>query len=255
MSRIIISKNEEEVRNKYKSGISWTPFILIFVGIILLLQQIGSFSFDNWWAGFILIPAFSSFAAAIEIWRRSGRFSFAVWSTFYGGLFPLLVALIFLFNLSWGDHWPLFIILGGFGMFISGFHRPQNVVMPGALTSHRPWPIFIGLSALLLGLVFLGFNLELLPRFSFFGNYNWWGIFILIPALGGLVSALSLIARRQSTYWVVINLGAAAIIGLAGIIAFFKLDWGMMNNAFAIVLITAGIILLLNFSSGDLQDR
>jgi len=37
-------------------------------------------------------------------------------ATTWGGAFPLLVALIFLFNMDWGRVWPLFLILAGVGI-------------------------------------------------------------------------------------------------------------------------------------------
>ena len=36
-----------------------------------------------------------------------------------GGLAPLLVAIIFLFDLDWGRVWPPFLILGGIAMLLS----------------------------------------------------------------------------------------------------------------------------------------
>ena len=34
----------------------------------------------------------SAFCTAIGLWQRDKRFHFGVWSSFYGGIFPLLVA-------------------------------------------------------------------------------------------------------------------------------------------------------------------
>ena len=55
------------------SGSLWFPIMLIVVGFIFLIQEIGDFRFDNWWAIFILIPAFSAFGSAYAIWNRTGR--------------------------------------------------------------------------------------------------------------------------------------------------------------------------------------
>jgi hypothetical protein len=251
------NQSGDSKKPKRSSDSIWFPIILIVLGFIFLAQQIGDFSFDNWWALFILIPTFSAFGSAFRIWQRSGRFSFAVWSTFYGGLFPLLVALIFLFNLDWGDYWPLFIILGGFGMLISGlpFRRPEDEKTPRALLCHRPWGIFIGLAGTLLGATFLAFNLELIQTFPFIDFENWWGLYILIAALGGLITAILLLTGGHSILLVVINLAASAIIALTGIVAIYNLDWNLINIAFPILLILAGIWLIIGFGKRKDQDQ
>jgi hypothetical protein len=249
------NESMEPRKSKRGSGSIWFPIVLIVLGFIFLVQQVGDFKLDNWWALFILIPAFSAFGTAYGIWRRAGRFSFAVWSTFYGGLFPLLVALIFLFNLDWGDYWPLFIILAGLGMMIGGlpFKRPEDETTPTALLCHRPWMIFFGLSATLLGLTFLGFNLDTIQSFPYINAENWWGIFIMIPALGGLITAFLLIMGRHSVLLAVINLAASALIAFTGIVALYSLDWNLINMAAPVILILAGIGLIIGF--GDRKGR
>ena len=231
----------------------WFGVVLIVLGFIFLAQQFGNFNFENWWALFILMPALSAFGSAYGIWRKAGRINFAVWSTFYGGLFPLLVALIFLFDLEWGDYWPLFVILPGFGMLISGlpFKRPEDDKVPTALLSHRPWLVFIGLSATLLGFVFLRMNLGY-DTFPYLDTKNWWGVFILIPAVGGLVAAVLLAIGRHSLVLVLVNLALAAVVALAGFVALLGLDWNLMNMAAPIVLILVGIGLIVGF--GDKKD-
>jgi hypothetical protein len=233
-------------RSDRSSRSIWLPIILIAVGVLFLLQRVGNFSFDNWWALFILIPALSAFGSAAEIWRRSGRFTFAVWSAFYGGLFPLLVALMFLFNLDWSDYWPLFIILGGFGVLVSGLPRHlEDAEIPRAFIAHRPWAIFLGLAAALLGITFLAFNLDLIQTFPFFAFENWWGIFIIIAALGGLVTALILVFRGRF-FLALINLGAAAIIFFTGIVALYNLDWNLLSAAGPLLLILIGLGLIIS---------
>jgi len=229
-------------------------FILILLGIILLAQRIGGFSFENWWALFILIPAFSAIGTAIGLWQKDGRFHFGVWSTFYGGLFPLLVAVMFLFNLDWGTYWPLFVILGGFGMFLSGFpfSRPEDVKVPDMLLRHRPWPLFIGLGALLLGSAFLGQNMGWLNIAAIVPFENWWGIPILIASLGGFGTALMLYLKGHPNFMVMINLAAGAAAGLPAVIAILNLDWRYMNFITPIILILAGLGLL--FGLGRRKD-
>ncbi len=249
----------EEMQNtqseESKTEFPWFGLVLILLGFIFLAQQFGDFSFHNWWALFILIPAFSAFGSAYGIWRKAGRFNVAVWSTFYGGLFPLAVALIFLFDLDWGDYWPIFVILGGFGMLVSGlpFPRPEDDEAPEALLSHRPWGIFFGLSAVLLGLRFLGFEFGIIENLPFVDVQNWWGVYILIPAFGGLVTALLLLMGSHSVVLVMINLALAAVIAWTGIVALLGLDWGLINMSFPIILILVGLGLMFGF--GKKQDQ
>lgn len=226
----------------------WIGIVLILLGFLFLAQQFGNFSFENWWALFILIPVFSAFGSAFGIWRKVGRFNFAVWSTFYGGLFPLLVALMFLFDLDWGDYWPLFVILGGIGMFVSGFpfKRPEDDKTPAAVLCHRPWMVFIGLSATLFGFIFLRMNLAY-DSFPYLDFENWWGLFILIPALGGLVTAVLLLIGRHSVVLILINLALAAVITLTGMIAVLGLDWSLMNLTTPMILILVGLGLIFGF--------
>jgi hypothetical protein len=237
------------LKSRPSSGSIWFPVALMIIGFIFLAQQIGNFEFNNWWAFFILIPAFSSFGTAYGIWQRTRRFTFGVWSTFYGGLFPLLVALMFLFNLDWGRYWPLFVILPGVGMMISGLpiKRQEDTKIPAALLCHRPWVFFIGLSATLLGLTFLGMNLDRLETIRYLKTENWWGIFILIPALGGLITAFRLLVGGHSVILTVINLAGAVVIGLTGIVALLNLDWNLLNLVTPIILILAGLGLIVGF--------
>jgi len=243
-----------EVREKPKKrdpGSAWFGIALIFLGIIFFAQQFGNFKFYNWWAVFILIPAFSAFGGAFRMWQKSGKFHIGVWSTLYGGLFPLLVALMFLFDLDWGKYWPLFVIVPGFGTLISGlpFPRPEDVKVPTALLRHRPWPFFIGLSALLLGITFLGKNLELFDLTTLVPFDNWWGVFVLIAALGGLATAILLLIGQHSWILVAINLAGAAAVGTVGIIALYELDWNLMEMVGPVILILVGLGLMVGFGS------
>jgi hypothetical protein len=109
----------EESRRRHgsRSSTSTLAFgaVMIVVGIIFLLQQAGTFHLDNWWALFILIPTVASWGTAWRLYRSSGRITRSVRSAFFSGLFPLFVALIFLFEMDWGKVWPVFLILGGVG--------------------------------------------------------------------------------------------------------------------------------------------
>ena len=249
--------DEMSTKNKNDNSSSiWTGAVLIMVGFVFLAQQFGSFTLRNWWALFILIPAFSSFATAITMWQKDKKFHVGVWSTLYGGVFPLLVALMFLFDFDWGLYWPLFVIVGGVGMMISGlpFPRPQDVRVPDALLKHRAWPFFIGLSGTLLGVTFLGRNLDLFDLTTLIPFENWWGVFILIAALGGIFTGLALLLGRHSFWLAAINFAGAFAAGWAGVVAILNLDWNMMNMVTPVILILAGLALLIGFGDKKGSD-
>ena len=87
--------------------------ILILLGMVFLLQNMGIAFLTNWWALFILIPAVWAYFAAWNMYRENGRLT-------RGGAAPLTVGLlltglsfIFLFNLTIGLFWPVLLIAGG----------------------------------------------------------------------------------------------------------------------------------------------
>jgi hypothetical protein len=187
------------------------------------------------------------------MWQRDGKFHYGVFSAFYGGLFPLLVALIFLFDLDWSVYWPLFVVLGGFGMLLSGlpFNRPDEINVPNALLQHRPWPFFIGLAGTLLGITFLGQTLGFYDFTALIPFENWWGIFPLIASLGGFGTAIALYVGKSSNYLVLMSLAGGAAVALVGFIAILNLDWRLMNMVTPIILILAGVGLLFGLGRRD----
>ncbi len=98
---------------------AWLPgVILIGLGVIFLVNNVTSFSIDNWWALFIMIPAIGSFSKAWDGMRATGEMTRDVWGAIAGGMILTLVASAFLFNLDWGLIWPAFLIIGGLGILL-----------------------------------------------------------------------------------------------------------------------------------------
>jgi hypothetical protein len=105
-----------------RSGPLWGGLILVLVGVVLLLQNAGLDLpiLQNWWAFFILIPAFSAFRRAQAAYRRSGnRVTRAVIGSLLGALALVLVTVSFLFGLSWSLILPIILILAGLGALIT----------------------------------------------------------------------------------------------------------------------------------------
>lgn len=95
--------------------------ILVLAGGLLLLQNLTNFRLDNWWALFILIPSFGSFADAWNRYQDDGRFSRHVRNAIIGGIIFLFIALFFLFNLAMGNYWPYLLIFGGIVILLNAF--------------------------------------------------------------------------------------------------------------------------------------
>ncbi|MEI6308250.1 MAG: hypothetical protein WCP58_01230 [bacterium] len=96
---------------------------LLALGVIFLLQNLGIFTLNNWWAIFILIPAVGSFATMVSSIQERGRFTSAAGGSLIGGLMLTFVALIFFFSWDWGKVWPFFLIIIGIGALISALAR------------------------------------------------------------------------------------------------------------------------------------
>lgn len=101
--------------------------VVILVGLLFLAREQG-YNLDflwlkNWWALFILIPAVAMYARVLARIRRTGRFDADAAGTLIGALSTTLVAVLFLLDLGFGKWWPVFVILGGVAILLSGFSR------------------------------------------------------------------------------------------------------------------------------------
>jgi LiaF transmembrane domain len=95
--------------------------VLIAVGAVFLLQNAGlPVLVGNWWAMFILIPAIGAFVAAWTLYRQDGHFTPRVIGLVTGGLVPLTIALIFMFNFNFGSAWPVLLVVLGAGILLRG---------------------------------------------------------------------------------------------------------------------------------------
>jgi cation transport ATPase len=110
-----MNENTDKNRNNMVLGA-----IFILIGVVFMLQNITNFDLGNWnwWALFILLPAFGSLGRAWNIYRAEGQANEAMRGPLVGGAALLLVTTILLFDLSWGMLWPLFLIIFGVGALI-----------------------------------------------------------------------------------------------------------------------------------------
>ena len=115
------AEEREEGHSRGHGNGTWVPgLILIGMGAFFLLRNFTDFELNNWWALFILIPAFGSLGKFMSDYRRTGRIGGEARGALIGGLILLFVAAIFLFGLNWGTVWPVFLIIAGLGALLSG---------------------------------------------------------------------------------------------------------------------------------------
>ena len=107
----------------------WIGLGLIVAGAVILLNQLGTLPFElNWWALFILFPAFGTLRRAYNRYRSTN-------DVFEQGvMIPALVGLFMLFlfvSLFAGDathlnlkvYWPIILILLGLGLILGRLRR------------------------------------------------------------------------------------------------------------------------------------
>lgn len=97
--------------------------ILILLGVIFLLQNAGLLAFHNWWALFILIPAFGAFANAWTHYQDYGRVDASVRGSVLTGFLLTLVTAAFLFEFESALFWPAMLILAGAGILVNAMWR------------------------------------------------------------------------------------------------------------------------------------
>ncbi len=95
--------------------------ILVLLGVIFLLQNLGIPVFANWWALLILFPAYWSYVGAWNIYHSHGRMTQGAASSLTVAVLLTVLTLIFLLNLAFGSLWPILLIAGGLLLLVSAF--------------------------------------------------------------------------------------------------------------------------------------
>jgi len=119
-----MEENNTNNSNKNRVSLSnlWIGLVFIGGGAIVLLNQTGILSLElNWWAFFILFPAFGALSGAYNRYRATNNLlDMGVMMPALIGLF--MVALTFnflvgdLWNINWNLYWPIILIIIGLSM-------------------------------------------------------------------------------------------------------------------------------------------
>lgn len=109
----------------YRYGDRLVPALMVIgVGVFFLLDNLGfDFPFlalHNWWAWFILIAAISPSSYALRRYQRVGTVDGVVLQSLLSAAAIVMVALMFILELSWAQWWPIFVIYGGLCMLGRG---------------------------------------------------------------------------------------------------------------------------------------
>ena len=87
---------------------------------LVVASNLTGFSFQNWWALFILIPAIYQLSIVWRGYQENGRLTSASTGPLIGGLGALAVAAVFLIDgISWGVIWPIAFVFGGISLLLS----------------------------------------------------------------------------------------------------------------------------------------
>ena len=107
----------------------WIGLVFIFGGAVVLLNQLNILPFElNWWALFILFPAFGALTSAYNRYRSTkDLFEMGVMIPALVGLFMLLLSVSLLvgdaINLNLRVYWPIILIVLGLGLIIGRGRR------------------------------------------------------------------------------------------------------------------------------------
>jgi uncharacterized membrane protein len=108
-----------ERRGRRHFGWLWGG-VLVVLGVELLLENMGLKIADNWWALFILIPAFGSYAAAWDQYREDNRLTRTAAGSLVSGLLFTVLTLVFFFSIDFGMLWPALLVLVGLSLLAVG---------------------------------------------------------------------------------------------------------------------------------------
>jgi len=124
-----MEENKSISRGTNQPSHIWIGLVFIVGGAIVLLHQLDILPFElNWWALFILFPAFGTLTRAVNRYRSTNDvFEMGVMIPALVGLFMLFL-FVSLFagdatNLNLRVYWPIILIVLGLGLIIGRLRR------------------------------------------------------------------------------------------------------------------------------------
>lgn len=221
--------------------------LFIMAGIIGFSMNLFNISLENWWALFIFLPAGGTLLLGRTILQKSsGRHQF-IGRLFVGvSLILTLDAVMFLLNLNWSHWWPLTLVSSGAALVILGWETadanqsPARYVLLSLCRS-------LGFSVMLLGVVFLFNQVGSWTLGGRFATWQWWGIFLLLPAIGTWINGRQVYAANefQTNAAVMLLNGISLTLAVLGSAELVHLNWRLANNGVGMGLILFGILVLI----------
>lgn len=111
-------KDEEKQQKEGKNHNAIIAGVMILVGLVLVGANVLGMTLDNWWALFMLIPAFFLLSAVWQDYKENGRLTSKSTGSLIASLAIFTMVAIFLFDLNWGLLWPLAFVFGGIAVLL-----------------------------------------------------------------------------------------------------------------------------------------
>jgi hypothetical protein len=114
-------RREQRLADPSRGGAWIVGVILILLGGLFLLRTTGlaDIPLTNWWALFILIPAFGALSAAWRTYQEEGQLTGSARGSLLVGLVLTFITFTFLFEISWTYIGPILIIVVGIAIILN----------------------------------------------------------------------------------------------------------------------------------------
>ena len=175
---------------------AWSGGALLLLGTILFALNWFAGVNSNWWALSVALPGIALLATAWGTTHWSGSFNLLARLCAGLGLIVLAVAALFLLGLKWSVWWPITVIVPGAALILAGW-RPHDYEAHPNLTAAAAVTRWVGLTIVLLGGVFLAGQFGLIDLARWTAQMNWWGVVMLVPAVGSVWTAVRLFAAQR----------------------------------------------------------
>ncbi len=233
----------ERERTKKRHDRAFFPILLVLVGIILLVQNLGlGLEHFNWWALFVFLPVAGALAGAWSDFRDSGQLNGKVRAAIGSAIVMGTVAVLLLTGANWGHWWPAMLIAAGFSSMLGGIGQ-WNPAEHKNLSAWSAFNAWTGLGVLVLGVGFLAKFLPIPALAGYVEGWRWWANPIFIAAFGAFVTAAVVCGRNEwkmnwtASGFVIIGI----VMGIVGFFAYAGLSWNLLAP---VILIGVGLVIL-----------